>query len=365
MELAAQGQGTADPNPLVGAVLVRDGEIVGEGWHQRAGEPHAEVFALEMAGANARGSTLYINLEPCCHYGRTPPCAPQLLQAGVARVVVGLVDPDPRVSGQGVKMLEEAGVEIVTPPEELLLDCAFLNQFFVASVRTGRPFVTLKYAISLDGKIATRTGHSQWITGEEARARVHQERSAHQAILVGRETVLRDDPHLNVRGFPGARQPLRIVLDSQGRLPDTARVLSSAGGAVLFATTAQSAHNWRESIKAKGAEIVIVEEDDEGRVSLRALLEYLNDQGIRSLFVEGGAQIHGAFLDQRLATRVISFIAPVIIGGAKALSPVGGVGADTMDVAQQLTYAKGGSVGGDFYIEGYLDDSWLGTPQSE
>ena len=362
LELAALGRGLADPNPFVGAVLVNDGRIVGEGWHRRAGEPHAEVLALEAAGQQALGSTLYINLEPCCHYGRTPPCVPRLLEAGVNRVVVGLIDPDRRVCGQGVASLRDQGVTVVLAPPEVQQECAFLNQFFLASQRHGRPFVTLKFAMTLDGKIATRTGQSQWITGEEARARVHQERALHQAILVGRGTVMADDPRLNVRGVSGSRQPLRVILDSLGRIAHGARLLSSPGGPVMFATTSRSSANWREGLRQRGAEVLEVEEDDEGRVSLRSLLHHLHRNGIRSVFAEGGGQLHGSLVDQALATRVLGFIAPRIIGGEAAPTPIAGLGAASMDQAQSLRHARGCAVGGDFLVEGYLDDSWLTPP---
>ena len=362
MELAELGRGTADPNPLVGAVLMHEDRTVGEGWHQRAGEPHAEVLALQVAGEQARGATLYTNLEPCCHYGRTPPCVLRLLEAGVARVVTALVDPDPRVCGQGLTALREAGLEVVLAPSELALECAFQNRFFLASVSNGRPFVTLKYAMSLDGKLASRSGDSKWITGDEARLRVHQERALHQAIMVGRGTVEIDDPHLNVRGIVGARQPLRVVLDSLGRLPDSSRVLSSAGGAVLFATTARSASSWRDRLRRKGAEVLVLEEDDEGRVSLPEVLDYLHRNGIRSLLAEGGGQLHGSLIDLGLVTRVLGFIAPRILGGQSAPGPIGGCGAETMEQALPLRHVKGGSVGEDFLIEGYVDDSWLHSP---
>jgi diaminohydroxyphosphoribosylaminopyrimidine deaminase / 5-amino-6-(5-phosphoribosylamino)uracil reductase len=357
--LAQLGRGTVDPNPMVGAVLVRDGICVGEGWHSRAGEPHAEVFAVEKAGELTQGSTLYVNLEPCIHVGRTPACAPMLLQAGVKQVMVGMVDPDPRVAGQGISFLREQGILVVVAPEEWQIRCALENSRFAISTHYRRAAVTLKYSMSLDGKIATASGDSKWISNEESRERVHLERSLHQAILVGRATVQRDDPHLNVRGFTNARQPVRIVLDSRGSVSPNARIFDSAGGPVVICTTPRSSEDWRKAILDRGADVRVFECDDSGRVPLPELLSRLHERGIRSVLVEGGSEIHGSFVQQGVADRLLAFVCPLIIGGHKAYPAVGGVGAKTVADAQSLQHLTTETYGPDVLFDGYFRDDWI------
>ena len=349
MQLARRGLGSADPNPLVGAVLVRDGELVGQGFHAKAGEPHAEIMALRQAGENAAGATLYVNLEPCCHQGRTPPCAPQIVEAGVAAVVVGMVDPDPRVAGGGIRYLREAGLDVTLADSKTQEECILLNRFFVKSVRTGMPFVTLKYAMSLDGKIATHTGHSQWITGNEARERVHRERAEHQAVLVGVKTVLADDCRLNVRLPEPIRQPLRIVLDTQARLPGKAQIIRPPGGRTVVvcgedAPQRDDVECWRGPAG-----------------DLIWLARRLHTEGIRSVFVEGGSAVHGSFLEAGLGTRVLAFVAPRLLGGRTALSPVGGNGAAEVGQGWGLKMFQVERLGDDLLVDGYLDLSWLAS----
>lgn len=357
--LAQLGRGTVDPNPMVGAVLVRDGICVGEGWHSRAGEPHAEVFAVEKAGELAHGSALYINLEPCIHVGRTPPCAPMLVEAGISRVLVGMVDPDPRVAGQGIAFLRDQGIDVLVAPPEWQVRCALENSRFAISTHYRRAAVTLKYAMSLDGKIATASGDSKWISSDESRERVHLERSLHQAILVGRATVQQDDPHLNVRGYTNARQPVRIVLDSRGSMSPNARMFDSAGGQVVVCTTPRSSSDWRKALTDRGGEVRVFECDSHGRVPLAELLSKLYERGLRSVLVEGGSEIHGSFVEQGLADRLLAFVCPLIVGGHKAHSAIGGLGAQTMADATRLKHLSIEAYGADQLVDGYFSDDWI------
>lgn len=321
LELAARADHRTSPNPMVGAVvLAAGGALAAEGWHHRAGEAHAEALALALAGERARAGTLYVTLEPCLHRGRTAPCVDAVIAAGVARVVVATVDPDPRVRGAGVARLREAGIEVETGL--LGADAERLNEFYLHHRRTGRPFVSAKFACSLDGRIATRTGASRWISGEEARAHGHRLRHVHDAILVGVGTVLADDPRLSAR-LEGARQPLRVVLDSRGRTPAGARLRAEAGE-TLF---------------------------DAGR-DLPGLLDRLGARGILSLLVEGGARVHGSFFDQRLVDRVYAYLAPLVIGGEGAPAAVGGLGPDRLEDALRLAAVEVLQLGSDLLVSG-------------
>ncbi len=351
LQLAAQGRLTAAPNPMVGAVLVQGDEIVGQAYHRAAGESHAEVLALQQAGERARGATLYINLEPCCHHGRTPPCAPQLVAAGVARVVIGTLDPDPRVQGGGVQCLRQAGLQVEGCPLAWFERCLDLNRFFLHAAVQQRPFVTLKYAMTLDGRVATENGDSRWITGASARHQVHQERAAHQAILVGSGTALQDDPHLNVRGIAGAPQPIRVVADRRGRLSPQARLFNSPGGPIWIAYGALAEASWREQMRQAGGELFEAGE-------LPQLLGHLYAQGVRSLLVEGGPRLAGAFLDQNLVQRVLAYVAPILVGAGSAPGPLAGQGVSLMGQAQRLKRASWTSLEEDLVLDGELEDSW-------
>lgn len=357
LELARQGRWTTAPNPNVGAVVVRAGECAGEGWHRAAGEAHAEVHALRAAGEKARGATLYVTLEPCCHTGRTGPCTERVLEAGVARVVVGLLDPDPRVLGRGMDILREAGVTVDLASEELRRECALANLFFLRAVRTGLPFVTMKYAATLDGKIATRTGHSQWITGPEARHWVHEQRALHQAVLVGVGTVLADDPRLDVRLERPSRQPLRVVADSLARTPPAARMFATAGGPILIAVTPAAPPERVAELRAK-AEVVVLPER-EGRVDLCALCAELVRRQVQSVLLEGGGALNGAMLEGGLVNKVAAFLAPLLIGGSAAPGPLGGLGAERLEQGWELEEVESRRVGKDWLIEGYLTSPWL------
>lgn len=353
LELARAGEGWVSPNPLVGCVIVNAGEVVGRGYHQRFGGPHAEVYALQEAGSRARGAVLYVNLEPCSHTGKTPPCADAVIGAGVRRVVAALPDPNPLVAGRGLARLEAAGIAVTVGV--CAAEATKLNEAFLKYIRTRRPFVTLKSAITLDGKIATRTGASQWITGELARLEGHRLRHAADAILVGIGTVLRDDPQLTTR-LPDRQgvNPLRVIVDSTLRLPLQAQVAQVAPDRpTLVATTARSAAAPREQLRARGVEVVCLPAYDDGSVDLEALLHYLGERGIASVLVEGGATLSAALLRRRLVDKILCFIAPKIIGG-DGMSVVGACGVETMEQVITLQALVGRSIGPDFLLEAYL-----------
>ena len=325
LALAERARGLTSPNPLVGAVVVRDGQVVGEGFHEAAGRPHAEVAALEAAGDRARGATLYVTLEPCVHQGRTPPCLPRLLASGVARVVVAATDPDPRVDGRGVAALRAAGISVSVGV--LGEEAARQNRAFFTAMRYGRPLVTLKAAATLDGRIADVHGRSRWITGEAARREAHRLRSEHDAIVVGIGTVLSDDPALTVRlGRAWPREPWRVVLDALGRTPPTARVLTAATPArALIAVGPDAPAERVAALRAAGATVLSLP-GDRARVDVTALLAALHAREVRAVLVEGGAEVHAAFLERDLVDRVAIFLAPRLLGGRAAPGGVGGAG---------------------------------------
>lgn len=353
LELAARARGRTSPNPMVGAVVVKDNRIVGQGYHARAGTPHAEVLALAEAGNEARGATLYVTLEPCCHHGRTGPCAEAVIAAGVAKVFIAMLDPNPLVSGGGIRRLKEAGVEVVTGiMEEEALE---LNEVFIKYITTGLPLVVAKAAMSLDGKIATHTGKSKWITGPEARAYGHCLRDWYDAILVGIGTVRADNPSLTARPATGkGRDPVRIILDSMANTPFDANVLTQHSGApTIIATTAGASPERLEALRQAGAEVLVVNEGP--RVELAKLVRILGKQEITSLLIEGGAGVHGSALAAGIVDKVVWFIAPKIIGGQEAPGPVGGRGAGDLSEAAELERVKVSRMGPDFCIEGYLN----------
>jgi len=313
LRLAERALGTTAPNPAVGCVIVKDGIVVGRGSTGRGGRPHAEAIALQQAGEAARGATAYVTLEPCSHHGQTPPCAEALVAAGIARVVAAVEDPDPRVNGGGLARLYQAGVEV----ESGLCsgEAGELNAGFFLRVRLGRPLVTLKIAQSLDGRTATATGESKWITGEAARAYGHLLRARHDAILIGAETALADDPELTCR-LPGLedRSPVRVVLDSRLRLNEWTKLAQTAGATPTLVFTARG--DGGGAIETCGIEIVRVQRDVLGRPKLEAVLSTLAERGITRLLVEGGATVHAAFLDHGLADRLELFTAPMLLGAA-------------------------------------------------
>ncbi len=351
--LAGCARGRTRPNPLVGAVVVKEDRIVGEGYHARAGAAHAEVAALREAGEEARGATLYVNLEPCCHYGRTPPCTETILQSGIAEVYVAIADPNPHVGGKGIHQLREAGVRVTVGL--LAEEATHLNEYFLKYIQTGRPFVLLKMAMSLDGKIATRTRESQWITGEEARHRVQELRNEVDAVLVGIGTILADDPLLTVR-LPGRedRQPLRVVVDSAARLPLSARLIASStpGQTLLFTSTAAPQERVH-ALCARGVEVMTLE-GEAARVPLGAVMDALGKREITSVMIEGGAEVAASAVHDGVVDKVLFFVAPLVIGGRDAPSPLGGRGVASLRQAAHVRHLEIEHLGPDLLISGYL-----------
>jgi diaminohydroxyphosphoribosylaminopyrimidine deaminase/5-amino-6-(5-phosphoribosylamino)uracil reductase len=339
LALARRGLGETNPNPLVGCVVVRGGRVVGEGFHARAGGPHAEVVALGRAGSRARGATLYVNLEPCAHHGRTPPCAPLVRDAGVAQVVAAIRDPHPLVNGRGLALLRRAGVAVTTGV--LAGEAASLNERFLASARLGRPFVLLKAALTLDGRIATASRRSRWITSPAQRRQARGLRRLHDAVLVGIGTALVDDPLL--LPVPRTRRPfLRVVLDSHLRLPVESRLARTASArAPVIVVACHAAPARRRALEAKGVEVLRVA-CEAGRVSLPAALASLRARGVGSVMVEGGSEVLGSFLAARLVDQVALFRAPVLLGGRGGLSAFGGEDPRTIGEAMPLVPAGAG-----------------------
>lgn len=352
LDLARRGRGSTNPNPMVGAVVVRDGKIVGTGYHQAAGTPHAEVAALRKAGEAARGAVLYVNLEPCAHQGRTGPCADAIIRAGICRVVAAMEDPNPLVAGKGFKKLVEAGIRVNRGVlEEKALR---LNEVYVKFITTGCPFVIVKTAVTADGKTATRTGRSRWITGEKARGFVHRLRHNSDAIAVGIDTVLRDDPRLTARlEGGGGRDPVRVIVDSRARLPLDARVINSASrAAVLLATTAAAPPDKLRALEEKGVEILQLPER-EGRVDLAALMRKLGERGICQLLVEGGGNLNYSLLEAGLVDKLMLFIAPLIVGGRESPTSFEGSGVAGLDQAWRLGDLEIKQYDGDLLLIGY------------
>ena len=350
LELAERGRGLTSPNPLVGAVVVTSGgDVVGEGFHARAGGPHAEIEALRAAGAGARGATLYVTLEPCSHQGRTPPCAPAVVQAGVVRVVASVSDPNPLVSGRGFAELRAAGIEVVVGAGAA--EAELQNRVFLTAMRERRPHVTLKAGMTLDGKIADLHGASRWITGDAARRRAHRLRSESDAIVVGIGTVLRDDPELTVRlDQPWPREPLRVVLDTGARTPVGARLIRAGQPShAVIAVGVDAPHGRVRGLAGSGATVVSCGTRD-GRVDLGALLAELFAREVRAVLVEGGGEVHGAFLDAGLVDRVAMFAAPLLIGGRGATPVVAGEGRE-LKSAVRLGGFTVTSLGDDLLVE--------------
>ncbi|MDO3380022.1 bifunctional diaminohydroxyphosphoribosylaminopyrimidine deaminase/5-amino-6-(5-phosphoribosylamino)uracil reductase RibD [Geoalkalibacter halelectricus] len=349
LDLAAQGEGRTRPNPPVGALVVLQGRVIGEGFHQRAGEAHAEIIALRQAGENSRGADLYVTLEPCSHQGRTGPCADAVIAAGIRRVFIGCRDPNPQVAGRGVARLVDAGIEVV----EGILDaqCRWLIGPFSRHITTGQPLVTLKAAISLDGRTATAQGDSQWISNPESRGHVHEIRDRVDAIMVGIGTALRDDPSLTTRLARGGRDAVRVVVDSRLRLPEDAKLLHLDSDApTVIATTEQASYGKIRKLRDLGARVLVLPAKQE-RVDLGALLTALGGMDLQHLLLEGGADLNGAFLRERLIDRVLVYIAPRLIGGdGKALFD--GVGAPTLSKAASLANLRLRRFGDDLCYEG-------------
>ena len=348
--LARKGKGRTSPNPLVGAVLVKRGKVVGEGYHAKAGEAHAEIVALRKAGKEARGSTLYVNLEPCTHYGKTPPCAPAVIQAGVRRVVVGMVDPNPVVKGKGISTLRKAGIDVHSGTLEK--ECKTLNEAFCKYILMKVPFVILKAAATLDGRIATRDGESKWISSEASRRLVHQLRNEVDAVVVGVGTVLRDDPLLTAR-IRGGRDPVRIILDSRLRIPEDARVIGTSSSRTLIATTPLAPKDKIERLDKAGAQVLLIESKN-GRVDLRAFLSKMGEMGMMSVLVEGGGRVNGAFLDEGLVDKLLLFLSPRLMGDPQSPGIFQGKGFEHLKDSISVKDVKVKRIGEDILVEGYV-----------
>ncbi len=346
LTLAEKAAGQTAPNPLVGAVIVKDDHVIGQGYHPGAGQPHAEVFALREAGAAAKGATLYVNLEPCNHTGRTPPCTEAVLAAGIQRVVVGMVDPDPRVSGGGIERLRQSQIRVTVGVETAA--CEQLNEAFVHRIHYQRPFGILKYAMTLDGKIATRTGHSAWVTGPTARREVHRLRNRCDAVIVGGNTVRQDNPHLTPHG-QGDRPPLRVVMSRQLNLPKTAHLWNQQEAPTVVFCGPQADMETAQHLEKQGVEVVRLE-----NLNPKAVLIDLYQRGYLAVLWECGGQLAAAAIAQGCVQKVWAFVAPKIIGGVQAPSPVGELGLDRMDGAISLEQPKVIACGLDFLISGYL-----------
>ncbi len=345
LDLAARGIGRTSPNPMVGSVVVRDGVVLGKGYYREHGGLHAEPQALEEAGSRAQGAALYVTLEPCCHQGRTPPCTDAIIASGIAHVHVAMADPDRRVSGKGIERLRAAGIAVETGLLEA--EARELNAAYVRHRETGQPFVLLKLAQTLDGRIATRNGQSKWITGEAARERVHLMRSRADAVLVGIDTVLADDPRLTVRHLDG-RQPRRIVLDSRARTPLDARVLNGEAPATVCVTDAVSADRIEE-LEGTGAEVLVLPGGD-GSIPIAPLKSALGKAGIVTLMVEGGSRVAASFLRERAVDRIACFVAPRILGAG--IPSIDGLALDDLSKAIDLRDTRVEQLDGDFLITG-------------
>jgi diaminohydroxyphosphoribosylaminopyrimidine deaminase/5-amino-6-(5-phosphoribosylamino)uracil reductase len=356
LEAAAEGIGQACPNPIVGTVVVRDGKVVGRGAHVYDNRKHAEVVALEDAGELARGATVYVNLEPCSHHGRTPPCVDALIEAGVSRVVASMQDPAPYVNGRGFELLREAGIEVEVGVEREAAER--LNERYIKFMTTGRPFVLLKVAETLDGRVATRTGASKWITGEAARAASQELRRAYDAIVVGVNTVVCDDPILSYRGEAPKRVPLvRAVLDPKLRIPLGSRLVASAGDAPLVVYTRETADEGPRraaaELRARGAEVVELPVTSAGSLDLSAMLLDLGGRRLHGLIVEGGPETSAAFVKARAVDKAVFYVAPTILGGRDSRGSIGGEGTDTLDGALRLERLEVRRVGEDLEVAGY------------
>ena len=352
LQLAKKGSGWVSPNPMVGAVIVKEGRIIGQGYHEQYGGPHAERNALASCVEETKGATMYVTLEPCCHHGKQPPCVGAILAAGIRRVVVAAADPNPLVSGKGIHILRERGVEVVVGV--LQEESQKMNEVFWHYIQTERPFVTMKYAMTLDGKIAAYTGLSQWITGARAREYVHRQRHVHRAIMVGVGTVLADDPMLTCR-MKWGRNPIRIICDTALRTPLYSRMAATANQIpTMIATCCKDIDKWKMYQDA-GCKIICVGEE-KGHIDLKELMLKLGQEKIDSILLEGGGSLNWSALEAGIVQKVQAYIAPKLLGGATAKSPVDGLGFLTPDQGVQLKNSRILRLEEDFLIEGEVND---------
>ena len=358
LELAKKGAGHTKQNPMVGCVVVKEGRIVAEGYHEKYGEFHAERNALTRCTEDVTGAEMYVTLEPCCHHGKTPPCTDIIMERGIKKVYVGSMDPNPLVGGKGVSILRDAGIEVETGVLES--ECMHLNEIFFHYISTKRPFVAMKYAMTLDGRIASCTGDSKWVTGEEARHHVHELRRLYSSILVGIGTVLADDPMLNCRIEDGV-DPIRLICDSSLGIPEDSAIVKTAEDikTIVFAAGKSKNEsilaNKKQRLERKNVEVVI--QEGVSRVDLKTVFDFLAEREINSVLVEGGATIHGTLLSERIFDKVYAYVAPKLIGGKGSLGPVGGGGIELMRDAAGLENVRMTRLGWDFLIEGMTGKS--------
>lgn len=353
LKLAKGGEGKVSPNPLVGAVIVKNGKIIGQGYHKFYGGPHAEVYALREAGNNAKDATIYVTLEPCSHYGKTPPCAEALVKAGIKKAVIAMSDPNPLVAGKGIEILRKNGIEVEVGVLEN--EARDINKIFLKYITTKLPFVILKWAMTLDGKIATSTGESKWITSEESRYYVHKIRNRVMGIMTGINTIIKDNPLMTTRLKDGGKSPKAIILDSKLRIPLDAKILDTVSDReVIIACTKNIDDDKKVKLEERGIKFIITPEDENGRVDLKYLICELGNKGIDSILLEGGSNLNFSAIYSGVVDEVICFIAPKIFGGDKAKTPIGGIGFQNVPEAQLLKNMEIQKIGEDFMIRGYL-----------
>ncbi|MBR5318956.1 MAG: bifunctional diaminohydroxyphosphoribosylaminopyrimidine deaminase/5-amino-6-(5-phosphoribosylamino)uracil reductase RibD [Peptococcaceae bacterium] len=351
LQLAEKGCGWTAPNPMVGAVIVKDGQIIGQGWHEKYGQPHAERNALAACTVDPRGATMYVTLEPCCHYGKQPPCVDAILAAGIRRVVIGSADPNPLVAGKGVAILRAHGIEVT---EKVLQDeCDRLNRVFFHYITTKHPFVVMKYAMTMDGKIAAYTGASRWVTGEAARSHVQQQRHRYSGIMVGVGTVLADDPSLTCH-MEGGKNPVRIICDTHLRTPQQSQVVMTAKAIPTILATCCTDPSRHAPYIQTGCRVLCLNEKH-GHVDLSQLMNRLGQEQIDSILLEGGGTLHWAALESGIVQQVQAYIAPKLFGGKTAKTPVEGMGVPTPDTAFRLKNSRMIRLGEDFLIESEVD----------
>lgn len=353
LELAAQGMGKTSPNPMVGCVVVKNGEVISEGFHEQYGGFHAERNALLKCGTEAEGADLYVNLEPCCHQGKTPPCTDIIIEKKIKRVFVGCRDSNPLVAGKGIKILEEHGIEVETGILEK--ECRALNEVFFHYIETGMPFVAMKYAMTLDGKIACETGDSKWVTGESARNKVQQLRNQYRGIMAGIGTVLADNPMLNCR-IPQGRNPIRIICDSQVRIPENSQIVTTAPEQETILAYCQGDSEKIARLKQQGLHMLPVSKNKQGQLNLKELMQKLAEQKIDSILLEGGGTLNASMLSEQLVQRVYAFIAPKLVAGATAKSPIEGNGIEKMQDAIKLQNVETIIYGEDICITGRVGE---------
>ena len=349
IEMAKKGAGKVNPNPMVGAVIVKDGRVIGKGYHKQYGGNHAEVNAFENLLDNPEGATIYVTLEPCSHYGKTPPCVNKIIENKISKVVIGLLDPNPIVRGRGIKALKDAGIDVVTGVLEE--ECKKLNEIFIKYIIEKKPFVVLKTAMTLDGKIATESGESKWITSEKSRKEVHKLRNKLAAIMVGVDTVIKDNPELTCR-LEGGRNPIRIIVDSKLRVPMGAKVITDNLSHTIIATTELADKNKILSLEKLGVKILMIKSKKQ-RVDLKSLMIKLGELNIDSVLLEGGSTLNFSALEENIVDKVQIYISPKIIGGKKSKTPVGGEGIKKISDAIELENMTVRYIGTDLLIEAY------------